>query len=76
MSPDSDISRSLMAFMTLKTIVFQIKENTFNFAISFLLLSVFYLISLISGKYDFIGVSGRCQKGLVSQNSNFENDSL
>ena len=40
-----------MAFMTLKTIVFQTKKkNFFNFAILFLLLSLCYLVSLITGQ--------------------------
>ena len=48
MSRYFDISRLMMAFMTLKRIVLQNKEKTlFNFAILFLLLSLGYLVSLI-----------------------------
>ena len=82
----SDFSRELIAFMTLKIIVFQIKKKTFfNFAILFLLLSGCYLVSLITGqllhfccqmkiskgeKYDIIVVKGRFPKEIKDTQSN------
>ena len=53
-----------MAFITLKTIVFQNKKTRFNFAIFFLLLSVCYLVSL-RAKNDITVVMRRSQKYLI-----------
>ena len=57
-----------MAFMTLKTIVFQ-NEKNFNCAILFLLLSVCYLLSLIKG-IDDIFFQGKVTKEIGVTKSN------
>ena len=64
-----------MAFMTLKTIVFQ-NEKKFNFAILFLLLSVGYLVSLIKGKIRHYFCQGKLSKAIGVTKSNVLRESV
>ena len=72
----SNVRRQIMAFMTLKTTVFQNEKKTFQFR-NFVPFIVCLFTGLVNKRLKMtFFVKGRCQKGLVSQNIMFLKNSL